>query len=487
MIGFESKGVGLMLNAYDTILQTEVDARHAVQDCGHEQYRYVCTYCGEEAFVAALFSKKQSVHFRHRNGDNDKDCPFYLGGFSDSSIDSQSNQLKKNAYERVDFYFDCANKVFNIGLRLSVSEIQEYENHKVSFELRANSSSVPFATIRVSATNFKPDELTLIPIDVFSFDYHLSNTHNKQNRKYNVFKRKTPTVFKVLGNEDVFNARMVQSKTLFTNTKYFVLFQSGQPIQRSHEGVDISDPLQVDTMGNSFTGIIIKIQNNTSKVKNLVSSWGYELEESDTLTLLWPPARSSDDIANVRDDSAFLYTSFALQSQSNISVKPFDIQQICKNVTNISFNTGFRVFRRNAEIQIRCEKCQDSIYNENKYHADVIKCFTVLDDFSYFYFGADGVLPLRVGQIVNMTQQSMIKGFDSSYLCKTILPLQHTELVGQDLLADILAHSKKVEPLVAEDFNSLPLTDLAMEYIFECEAAGRINAVVKQYILEGRL
>jgi len=487
MIDFGSKGAGLMLNAYDTILQTEVDAKLAVQDCGHEQYRYVCTYCGEEAFIAALFSKKQSVHFRHRNGDNDKDCPFYLGGFNDSSISSQLNQLKKNAYERVDFYFDCANKVFKIGLRLSVSEIQEYENHKISFELRTNNSSEPFATIKVNATNFLSDELTLIPINAFSLDYHLSNTYNKQNRTYSVFKRKTPTVFKVLGNEDVFNARMVQGKTLFTNTRYFVLFQSGHPIQLSHEGMDISDPLQVDTMGNSFTGIIIKIQNKTSRVESLVNSWGYELEESDTLTLLWPPATFSDDIANVRGNSVFLHTSFTLRAQNNISVKSIDIQQICENVTNISFNTGFRVFRRNAEIQIRYEKSQDSTYDENKSHTNITRCFTVLGDFSYFYFGMDGVLPLRVGQIVNMTQQSMIKGFNSSYLCKTILPLPHTELAGQDLLADILAHSKRVEPLVTEVFNSLQLTDLAMEYTSECEAAGRISSVVKQYILEGKL
>lgn len=474
-----------MLRAFDTILQTEVSASLAAQNGGFEQYRYECACCGEEAFVAAPFSKKQSVHFRHRNGNNDVECENYLGQFGMLRAGAHS---KRSNRERVEFYFDYSNKMFNIGLRFNESEIQGYEEHGVDFELKVSDSAKPFKTIKINSLNFVPNLPTMIPLTQFAYNYYVSNTGNDMKRMHSFFNRSTPTFFKILGNESIFNARLIRSETLYTNTRYFVVFQSQWSIYTAHDGMEISEAFRFDTMGCRFAGVIIKINKKTEKVESLISTWGYQLEESEALTLLWPPMSTCDDIANVCSDSVFLHTSFTLQAHGNINVSPNEIEQLSENVSKVSVDDTIRVFRRNAELSIKCSKNNVVSYDELNVLTETTDNFIVPNDIMYFAVCAEGARPLFVGQSVFLTRDSHIKGFSSGYYLRNIMyPIQRKQLSGRKLLDDIIAHNKRIEPFDIEDFDTLSLSSLAMEYIFECEASGEINSIAKRYILEGKL
>jgi hypothetical protein len=210
-----------MEKAYDTILQSAV---FVAQSGGVEQYRYECACCGEEVCIAAPNSIYMVPHFRHRSGNNDVACENYLGQYGAISIDSCS---RKSLRERVEFYFENKNKMFCLGLRFSADEIQYYEQQNVDFELRINTSALPFYTLPINHIYFTPDVPTMISLNNFSFCYYLSNTLNDIKRQYGFFNcENMPTFFKIQGNDSDFKAKLVRSTVLFTNVQYFVAFQS---------------------------------------------------------------------------------------------------------------------------------------------------------------------------------------------------------------------------------------------------------------------
>lgn len=209
-----------MHKAYDNILQSEVSADLASQIGGFEPYRYECACCGEEVYVAASDSTRMVPHYRHRSGNNDVECENYLGQFRTISTDSCSRRSNR---ERVEFYYDNNSKTFNLGLSFSESEIQSCEQHNVDFEIRTNDLDTPFRVLSINDVNFTPDVPTLVPLDIFSFNYYLSNTLNGAKRKYDFVKMgNTPTFFKLQGNDNDFKAKLVHSAKLFTNTQYNV-------------------------------------------------------------------------------------------------------------------------------------------------------------------------------------------------------------------------------------------------------------------------
>ncbi|MBO9596288.1 MAG: hypothetical protein J7559_00470, partial [Cohnella sp.] len=160
-----------MREAYDTILSYVVSADLAAQGDGFEPYRFECTRCGEEVYVAAPYSTKRVAHFRHRSGNNDVECENYLGKYGILSTDSRSRRSNR---ERVEFYYENGNNTFCIGLRFSESEIQDYERQNVDFEVRTKDSNEPFCVLRIDGTNFAPDFPTRILLNNFSFSYYLS-------------------------------------------------------------------------------------------------------------------------------------------------------------------------------------------------------------------------------------------------------------------------------------------------------------------------
>jgi hypothetical protein len=158
------------------------------------------------------------AHFRHLSGNNDVDCEKYLGQYGSISIDARS---RKSRNERAEFYFYSNSKMFYLGLCFSKNEIDTYEEESAGFELRTTAQGQPFSSLRINNINFLPDTPRMIPIDRFSYSYHLSNTLNNVKRRYDFFKKDgLATFFKIQGNDDYYRARLIRSTILYTDVPY---------------------------------------------------------------------------------------------------------------------------------------------------------------------------------------------------------------------------------------------------------------------------
>lgn len=477
-----------MRKAYDTILQSEVSAVLAAKSGGFEPYRYECACCGEEVYVAAPYSLRMVPHFRHHSGNNDVECENYLGQYGAISTDSRSRRSNR---ERVEFYFDNRNKTFSLGLRFSADEIQGYEQQNADFEIRTKDSAVPFYTLSINNLHFVPDMPTMIPLNNFSFSYYLSNTLNGTKRKYDFLNLgNTPTFFKLQGNDNDFKAKLVRSTVLFTNIQYFVAFKSQystpQGIQFPKE-IHVSETFRFETMNRKFLGMVLSITNKTASIDNLLKSWGYQLEASETLTLLWPPAPVRNDVSVIASDYAYVFTSFELQAHGNINLCSEDILKIYHSISRVTVKPKTKIFKKNAEIVIdKVEQLIDD-YNVVTLSKSEINRLTVPDDGSYFLFNRSGVTPLKNGQITFLTPESVIIRYESNYPTGYIYPYREKEWVDEELLEDILMHYKRTEALDFNQFTSLVLSQTASKYIDKCRASGLINAVAKQFIVKGLL
>jgi hypothetical protein len=475
-----------MRKAYDTILQSEVSAGLAAKGGGFEPYRYECACCGEEVYVAAAHSTSMVPHFRHRSGNNDVECENYLGKYGAISIDSRS---RKSNRERVEFYFEKSNKTFSLGLRFSGDEINAYEQHNVVFELRSSAAEQAFFILPINNTNFAPDAPTLIPINKFSLSYFLSNTLNGTKRKYDFFKYgNTPIFFKSQGNDSDYKAKLVRGAVLYTNVPYFVVFQSQYPQEiRFLDGIHVDETFRFETMDRKFLGRVLTIKNKTAQIDALVLSWGYQLEASETLTLLWPPAALVDDVSVMDSSYAFLYSSFELQAHGNINVHPEDIYRVTHGVSKLSVKPITKVFKKNAEIIIDKGKQHPYGFDEIPSTESSASIYTVPDDSTYFLFNRSGVKRLSKGQSVSLTPQGEIKRYYYGYPTDRIYPRQKEKLTDELLLDDILSHYRGTEAFDKSVFSSCALSKTASQYIKKCEASGLINTVAKQFIEEGRL
>jgi len=473
-----------MRKAYDTVLQCEVSADLFAEIGGFEPYRYECACCGEEVRIAAAESSSMVTHFRHRSGNNDIECENYLGQYGLVSINSGS---RKSDRERAEFYFESTSKTFSLGLRFSEKEIFDYEQRNVNFELRTAVAENAFQALRINSTNFYPDMATMIPLNKFSLSYYLSNTHSGANRKYDFFKpQNAPAFFKVQGTDTDFRAKLVRSNVLYTNTEYFVVLQS-RYFEYQFDAFNIDTTFSFDTMGRRFAGIRLSIQTRTTQIDSLISSWGYRLEASESLSLLWPPASLVEDTSIIAFDYAFFYSTFQLQAHGNINVHADAITKLSSGLSKVSILAKTKVFKKNAEIAIDKGEQQLPLFDK----LDVLKLtannYIVPNDCLCFAFGHDGVSPLSQGQSVLLTPQSRVRHYRFGYLTKEISNRQQEVLNGPALLNDMLAHYKRDEHFEKSYYASLALNETASEYIRACEVSGRINSAAKSFITEGRL
>lgn len=479
-----------MRKAYDTFLQSEVSAELAARNGSFEPYRYECAHCGEEVHLVSIDSTRMVPHFRHLCGNNDISCEKYLGQYGAISTESHSRKSKN---ERVEFYFNKNTKMFYLSLHFSGNEIVAYEQSAAVFELRASTQGQAFFTLCINNNNFRPDVQRMIPIEKFSYSYYLSNTLNDVKRKYEVFKNSNgsvPTFFKVQGIDIDYKAKLVRSDVLYTNVQYLAVYQSRYLYPQDSalpRDIKVNDTFQFETMGRKFLGKILTIKTKTAFIDSLVASWGYKLETSEILTLLWPPASILNEASVINSEYVFLFSSFELQAHGNINVHPKDITRVASGVSKVAVKSKTKVYRKNAEIAIdKTEKCFanfDIISFEERYEDS----YNVPEDSTHYLFNCFGVTSMRNGQHISLTPGSVIRRYHFGYLDGCVYPLKHSKLHSEQLLNDILVHYKRTEIFSMEFFDSIELSDTASQYIERCKLSGLINSAAKYFIKEGWL
>jgi hypothetical protein len=475
--------------AYDTFLQSEVSADLAAKAGSFEPYRYECAHCGEEVSIAAVGSIRMIPHFRHHSGNSNIECDLYIGQYGAISTDARSRKSKN---ERAEFYFDSNTKMFHLGLRFSEDEISAYEKQSTIFELRATTNTEPFFSLRINGRNFVADVQCMIPINKFSHNYFLSNTLNGIKRKYEVFNNSgnnTPTFFKLQISDSDYRAKLVRSSVLYTNIPYFVAYQSQywSPMdERLPNEIKVENTFKFETMGRNFLGKVLSIKSKTAQIDSLLMSWGYQLEASETLTLLWPPSMFFGDSALIDADSAYLYSTFDLHAHGNINVHSKDIKKIADGISKVSVNSRTKVYKKNVELVLDKHEQISNEYDVISMSRKESKAYVVSDDGTYL-FNRSGVSPLSKGMSVLLTPKSEIRHYSFGYLDGYVIPLKHSALTSDRLIQDILIQYKRMENFKWDDFDSLKLSHTAFQYIETCKISGQINSAVKHFIKEGRL
>ena len=123
-----------MLRAFDTLLQTAVSANAAAANSDNEAFRYECLCCGEEVYLAAQDSVYKATHFRHKSGNNDKDCELYLGQYG---IVPTSPSTRNKRQDRAEFYYQIRTRHLH-EFRFSDAEITAYESAGSCIEVRSS-------------------------------------------------------------------------------------------------------------------------------------------------------------------------------------------------------------------------------------------------------------------------------------------------------------------------------------------------------------
>ena len=326
---------------------------------------------------------------------------------------------------------------------------------------------------------------------MFSYSYYLSNTKDDVKRKYPVFnKDSTPTFFKILGNENEFKARLVYNNQLFTNTRYFAVFQDECLLLKeisSLKDIEVEKDYYFRTMNKKFYGMIINITNKTLAIDNILSSWDYELYTSEILTLLWPPAKKVNNVNIITSDNIYLFSSFTLQAHGNINVHSNSMQKTYDSVTKVFVDSKIKVAKKNTEIVIRKDHSTEKTFDNIKLREKLMDRFIVPKEGIYFLFNGFGADLLKSGQEVFLTPNSKIIQYKSTYPIEHILPCAARELSGEELLLDILCHHKYTEPFTITDLKTNKFSEIAFQYIEKCKVSGVINVIAKEYIEEGRL
>jgi len=480
-----------MRKAFDTILFDYVDADDAAKSGGFEPYRFECACCWEEVRLCAADSKSQATHYRHRSGNNNVKCENYLG--SRSTVISNA-LYRKNARDKIDFYFSNETKMFSVGVKFNATEIEEHEKNEASFQIRKASTSKPTISIPIKKSRFLPDVSELIPIDEFSWEYYVSSSTDSKRWRHELFRRGEqysllPSFFKIHMNDDDdnFRAKLVRSETLYTNTPYLIVFTHQNYTIAFREDSQMGKEITFRTMGREFSAVTVTFTNKTQKVEQQLKAWKYNIEVNETLTVLWPPSSQVDDTMRVKTKCAYIFSSFSMQPHGNINVHSEDIVRLGEGISKISINGRTKIHKKNTELLLSCFEDDIREFDDVLLEQETAKEYKATDDASYL-FDHSGVSPMSKGMVATLTAASEVRHYSFGYLDR-IVKLANVSLnkSGEQILCEILMYYKKDEELIWDDMESVDLSATALDYIEACKKAGRINSAAKRFIKEGHI
>ena len=479
-----------MLKAYDTILSDYVDAEAAVKSGGFEPYRYECACCWEEVHLCAAYSNNQATHFRHRSGNNNVVCENYYGNSNTIITNGLSH---RNIRDKIEFFFLRSTKTFSIGIKFSADEISSYEQSGASFQVRNSCTAKPSISIPIRRNRFYPNASELIPISDFSWEYYVSSSSDSKQRKYELFRKDGrgylyPSFFKIHAEDDDnnFKAKLVSSDTVYTNTPYLLVFtHSNYNLSFQHD-VQVGKVISFRTMNRDFSAVVVVFTRKTAKVEQQLEAWKYKLEANETLTLVWPPSILVNESIQVYADYAYLYSSFLLQAHGNINVHSEDIVRLDDGISRVSIKGRTKIYK-NSNTELVIEKCSETSYEYDTITVEheLSKNYIAPDDNVYF-FNRSGISPMSKGMYVFLTPNSEVRHYSFGYLDSFVTVANvSTTLTCDSLLQDILMHYKRNEIFNWADYESLELSNTAIQYIESCKKTGLINSVAKKYIEEG--
>lgn len=475
-----------MNKAFDTMLQATVSATAAAANSDNEAFRYECLCCGEEVYLAAQDSVYKATHFRHRSGNNDKECELYLGQYGIIPT-SLSGRSKKQ--DRVEFYYKNLHKAFFMAFRFNEAEISTYEKIDAYLEVSTSHSREPFFTQEIDHMRFFDDVPEMFMLEQYSDSYYISNSSNDIKREYRLFSAVGPTFFKVQGEDNDFTAKYIKSKSLYTNVKYFIAWpgrNAAQIFLRETPGVQVDSVSQFKTMNNcNVWAMVATFTEKNTRLDSLLQSWGYNLSTAEELTLLWPPAYESNEDLHVFSNSVFIFSSFALQASGNTNATAKAIHEVDPSVTRIDLKDKLKILKKNAEMSVEASAfSQEAVFFCVKFISTAK--FVVPTNGVFYRFSSYGVEKLSPGQTVFLTSKTTIVEYDGNYTATIITMPSNEKLPLSDRINDALHHYWVLTPYEHEKAPEGNLSPDTLNYLRESKNKGLINMAVLGLIQEDK-
>lgn len=484
----ELSGYSVMDKAYDIILRLEVDATviaKAAYYVSCDRFRYKCLCCGEEVYLAAAESNEKTPHFRHRRGNNDKDCEKYLGQLG--AVEHYVS-VRKNRREHIEFYFNKERMTFEVSAVFSEEELRDYEQNKNRMAISVKFYAKPFLSVLVSKDNFAPDEKHYFTLDAYSNDYYISFSASKKVYSY-------PDIIKKNGKLNIYKVRLQDKRAklhgtdlLYTGTTYIAISENENIIRELtglENSVFVEDQFNFHTIGIDFYGITFFIKSADYSLKLFFQKNDYQIEISESLDILWPPVYTVDSEFVCNDDKIYVNLSFELISHGNTNIDNSLIQKVDDNLLKILINDPIVIYEKNIDVSIM----KSIVQNDAPICVDpdtvYMSKYIVPDTYDYFLFDNDGCTRLIAGTTIYLSEKDKVVGYKNGHIKEIILGYPQEEEDPEKVIFDILQYHPQSEKYVSDEFIDVTPSEAAVSYLESCYRNGRINTVVKRYIKEG--
>lgn len=473
-----------MDKAFDSKLCTEIDAKMLAKNKVQSKYfRYKCLCCGEEVCLAAADSATKAPHFRHRRGNNNKECERYLG--QPGVVEKLIFERKRNK-EQVYFFFNNEMKTIEIGIAFRFDELENLKTKQALLELKTEYNGRAFPPVPVSDASFFPDEIKYFTIKEYSPNYFLSIA-DKVHPFYNIIAKKGKITFFKSRIQDE-RAKKVSSERLYTGTKYIAISEEELSITKLVSNVNVESAkglFMFTTMGKTFfrTEFVIRSDDN---FKLMLHEQNLQVETAQTFNVLWPPIFSSDNEYICESDKIYVNSSFQLIQHDNTNAF-CNTDDLPKGITQITLEERTVIFEKNIELtllKVEADQCELPQYDIEKIYSSKWK---VTKDMDYYIFNRDGCRKLSDEENVYLTEKDTIKGYKHGRIQKVILSNKKIPMTTQEIIEDILKYHPQTEIYNSDFFTYLHASGRVISYLDECYKSGSINTVVKKYIEEGLL
>lgn len=477
-----------MDKAYDTILQSEVDAaviaKTSYSFLGN-RFRYQCLCCGEEVYLAAADSSERSPHFRHRKGNNDTECERYLG--QPGAVEHFA-LLRKHKQEHIEFGFNKDRRTFEICASFAEEELQVYEEENSRMTVSSKYYVEPFLSIPLNKGVFIPGGKSYFTITEFSTEYFVSFNSGVSSCIYQ-------DVMRVAEKINIFRVRMQDehcrhqtSPLLYTDTKYIGISENEEALQElasleyviSKEGM-----FSFTTENRIFYELQFYVKRAEFPVLCFLQKHDYQIETAEAFSILWPPVYTRDSCSICAGDTVYVHSSFELIPHGNMSAGGTFVREISRNVLELHIDDEVIIHEKNIDICIQRER---KLGNETVLEEPVTTYsdrYTVPDQYNYFLFDQNGCTRLIPGANVYLSESDRIVGYKNGHIKAFVCACPKENLDTKQLINDIIKYHPQSEAFEPDDFMDITTDETVLAYLENCYRSGRINTVAKRYIKEG--
>ena len=484
-----------MDKAFDEMLDRIVYAVDAAKTDGHRgryYFRYRCPFCSEHIILAAADSKVTTPYFKHRRGGDHALCEAYTGKLQHSDFERIQREFLKH---REIFYFNADRKVFEFGVKFSEEEIEEYAKAKRDFAIRAANKNILSESITPST--FGPQTRRFFEVTEYAREYEFLAGDSPV--KIRAFEKKDGLSFY---RETLIKERYkkIVGEVLYLETNYIVLSENYDLVfkLKRQPGIRFIDEIfTVRTLKHTFYGLMVEFHKTMPCFIGILQD--YRVEKLENFRVLWPPAHMVGEAYATEGEQIFVKSSFPIKEFMNTTSYSYWQLKESPGIYAMKVSSEIQIREQNVDMTIVRKGLEEEKKPSEMEELTASRCFVAGDEWpdpeegvltlaGYdFYLFDEGCTRLKPGDRVRLSSRAIIVGYENRHPKQVILPKTKAELSGEDLLLDILRYYPKEVPFDFEPPDGWKEKTYIASYLDQCKEKGKINCVVKKYLMEGRL